>query len=59
MQFRISYIRPERLEAFRSILEDETPREGFGTFFDIKPTMFMLDPRKTVVGILVEKVFSK
>lgn len=47
--------RPDRLEAFRTLLEDETVRD-FGTFTDIKPTMFMLDPRKTIVGINVEKV---
>ena len=48
--------RPERLEAFRTLLEDESPRE-FGTFMEIKPTMFLLDPRKTIVGINVEKTY--
>jgi len=49
--------RPERLEAFKTILDEDTEHD-FGSFVNIKPTMFMLDPRKTIVGINVEKVFE-
>ena len=40
------------------MLDDETVRE-FGTFSDIKPTKFLLDPKKTIVGINVESVSFK
>jgi len=49
--------RPERLEQFKSRLEDETPREEYGTFSDFKPTMYPLDPRKKIVGINVDKTY--
>jgi len=49
--------RPERLERFKSRLEDETPREEYGTFSDFKPTMYPLDPRKKIVGINVDKTY--
>lgn len=49
--------RPERLEQFKSRLEDETIHEEYGAFSDFKPTMYPLDPRKSIVGINVEKTY--
>ena len=50
--------RPERLEAFKTRLE-EFQGGDFGTFYEIRPTMFMLDPKRKMVAIDVEKVSRK
>ena len=49
--------RHERLEKFKELLDTEEINDDFGTFTNIKPTMFMLDPSRDMTGIVVEKTY--
>ena len=49
--------RHERLEKFKELLDTEEINDDFGTFTNIKPTMFMLDPSREMTGIVVEKTY--